>query len=143
MGDGIVRRLVRFGVSLESDLLDRFDRHICSQKYTNRSEAIRDLIREGLVKEEWDENKEVIGTISLIYDHSRSDLVGKLIDIQHEYSQNVLATQHIHLEKDHCLEIAVAKGKPAPVRDLFAALRSVTGVKHGGIIMTTAGADLL
>ncbi|MCL4513304.1 MAG: nickel-responsive transcriptional regulator NikR [Candidatus Eremiobacteraeota bacterium] len=137
-----MKQVVRFGVSLESDLLERFDEEICAQKYTNRSEAIRDLIREKLIKQELEEEKESLGTISLLYDHSQRELVNKLTEIQHEYSRYVLSAQHIHLENSHCLELLAAKGKPKQIRALYHALRSVKGVKHGGITLTATGEDL-
>jgi CopG family nickel-responsive transcriptional regulator len=85
-------KLVRFGVSLEDDLLNKFDRHIKQHKYTNRSEAIRDLIREELIKEEWTENKEVTGAITIVYDHHARELVNKVMDIQHDYHDSILST---------------------------------------------------
>ena len=134
--------LVRFGVSLEDDLLTKFDRHIKRRKYTNRSEAIRDLIRDELVKEEWTENKEVTGAITVVYDHHTRELVTKVLDIQHDYHSCILSTQHIHLDHHNCFEIIVTKGKSKEIEELYQKLKSVKSVKHAGFMMATKGKDL-
>jgi CopG family nickel-responsive transcriptional regulator len=134
--------LVRFGVSLEEDLLNKFDRHIKKHKYTNRSEAIRDLIREELVKKEWTENKEVTGAITIVYDHHTRELVTKVLDVQHDYHACILSTQHIHLDHHNCFEIIVTKGKSMEIEELYQKLKSIKNVKHAGFMMATKGKDL-
>lgn len=134
--------LIRFGVSLEEDLLKRFDHLIKEKKYPNRSEAIRDLIRETLVKEEWQLGKEVSGAIVLVYNHHKRELVNKLTDIQHDYGDIIISTQHVHLDHDNCLEVVVVKGKPNKVKELFETLRACKGVKHGSLNMTTTGKEV-
>jgi len=131
--------LVRFGVSLEKELLANFDKRIKSRKYTNRSEAIRDLIREDLVKEEWQKGAEVSGTITLIYDHHKRELVNKLMDIQHDHGKVIISSQHIHLDHNNCLEIIAVKGSPRGVQVLSDSLKSVKGVKHTTLSMSTTG----
>jgi CopG family transcriptional regulator, nickel-responsive regulator len=128
--------LIRFGVSLEKGLLDKFDALIREKKYTNRSEAIRDLIREDLVKKEWQENKEVTGTITLVYNHNRRGLVSRLMDIQHDCHHNIFSTQHIHVDHEHCLEIIIAKGDAKELELLYSRLKSTKGVEHAGFSMT-------
>ncbi|MCC7210349.1 MAG: nickel-responsive transcriptional regulator NikR [Candidatus Brocadia sp.] len=135
--------LVRFGVSLEKELLKRFDERIKERKYTNRSEAIRDMIRDDLVKKEWQEGKEVAGSITIVYDHHKRELTNFLIDIQHDHHDTILSTQHIHLDHDNCLEIIVVKGKPREIESLYGKLKSSKGVKHGGFSMTTTGAEIV
>jgi CopG family nickel-responsive transcriptional regulator len=137
-----MKHLVRFGVSLDRRLLDDFDRLIERRKYTNRSEAIRDLIRGDLVEQEWDQNKETIGTITFVYDHHVPDLSRKLTHIQHDFQGHIMAGMHVHLDHDHCLEVLVAKGKGAAIRKVADALLSVKGVKHGKLTMTTTGKGL-
>ena len=132
-------QVVRFGVSLEKELLARFDKLIEEKAYPNRSEAIRDLIRENLVKKEWTEGREVAGAITLVYDHHKRELVNKLTDIQHDFHRLIISTQHIHLDHSNCLEIVVVKGKPGEVERLFQKIRSTKGVKHGSLTMTTTG----
>jgi CopG family transcriptional regulator, nickel-responsive regulator len=137
-----MNELVRFGVSLDRRLLEEFDRHIKQRRYTNRSEALRDLIRANLVSEEWNENKDTVGTITFVYDHHVRDLTGKLTDIQHDYQGQILSGMHVHLDHDHCLEVLVVKGKGAEIKKVADALVSVKGVKHGKLTMTTTGKAL-
>lgn len=132
--------LVRFGVSLEKELLKKFDNMCAARKYGNRSEAIRDLIRDELVKDEWSHAKgEVGGVITLVYDHHKRELVDHLIGIQHDHQHIIIASQHIHLDHDNCLEVIAIKGKAELIKDLAFRLRSVKGVKHGELVMTTVG----
>jgi CopG family transcriptional regulator, nickel-responsive regulator len=136
-------RLVRFGISLDEGLSKKFDILIRAKSYTNRSEAIRDLIRDELVKEEWTKTKEpVSGVISLVYDHHKRELIDHLINIQHDHQRMIIASQHIHLDHDNCLEVVVIKGKADEIKSLASKLRSVKGVKHGELVMTTVGKDI-
>ncbi len=135
--------IVRFGVSLEKELLEKFDQLIEEKKYSNRSEAIRDLIRENLVKREWIGGKEVAGAITLVFDHHKRELVNTLTDIQHDFHQLIISSQHIHLDYDNCLEIVVVKGKPAEVNGLSDKLRSTKGVKYGALSIATTGKELV
>ncbi|MBS0169118.1 MAG: nickel-responsive transcriptional regulator NikR [Nitrospira sp.] len=134
--------LARFGVSLDRHLLVDFDRLIERRKYTNRSEAIRDLIRDSLVGQDWDKNKDTVATITFVYDHHVPDLSRKLTHIQHEFQGQIMAGMHVHLDHDHCLEVLVARGNGAAIRKVADALLSVKGVKHGKLTMTTTGKGL-
>lgn len=135
-------KLFRFGVSLEKDLLDKFDRLIHQKNYTNRSEALRDLIRQELVKKQWQEGKEIAGAITLIYNHHKRELVNKLTDIQHDYQEIIISTQHIHLDHNNCLEIIAVKGTPREAQKLANTLKSVKGVKHGTLSMSSTGKEI-
>ena len=135
-------QVARVGVSLEHDLLQKFDERRTAKKYTNRSEAIRDLIREDLVKNEWHDNKEIAGAITLIYDHHKRALVNKLMDIQHDFGSMIISSQHIHLDHHNCFEIIVTKGKSAEIEKLYLKLKSLKSVKHAGFLMATKGKDL-
>jgi CopG family nickel-responsive transcriptional regulator len=134
--------LVRFGVSLEKTLLDKFDALVAERGLASRSEAFRDLIRSQIIEKEWREGAEVAGAITLVYDHRRKDLVGRLTDIQHDHQRIIVSTQHIHLDHDHCLEIIAVRGRAGDAGRLADALRAVRGVKHGTISMNTAGKQL-
>lgn len=134
--------LVRFGVSLEKRLLERFDALNREKKYTNRSEALRDMIRRELVQKEWREGREVAGAITLIYDHHTRDLMAKVTDIQHDFQTLIISTQHIHLDHHHCLEIIAARGKAEDVQRLADALTSVKGVRHGTLSMSSTGREI-
>ncbi|MGA9566362.1 MAG: nickel-responsive transcriptional regulator NikR [Candidatus Korobacteraceae bacterium] len=104
-------QLTRTGVSLEDDLLKKFDKVIARRGYKNRSEAIRDLIRESLVEEAVDQNRQVVATLSMIYDHHKPNLSNKLTEIQHHSHGSVLAATHVHLDADNCLEVVIMKGR--------------------------------
>lgn len=137
-----MKQIVRFGVSLEKELLRRFDFLIGEKRYLNRSEAIRDIIRENLVKREWIKGEKVAGVITLVYDHHKRELVNTLTDIQHHYHSLIISTQHIHLDEDNCLEVVVVKGKPKEAGSLADQLKATKGVKHSSLIMTTIGKQI-
>jgi len=134
-----MQQLFRFGISLPKDLLDKFDRLIREKNYTNRSEAFRDLIRDELVQEQWKSGQEIAGAITLIYDHHKRELVNKLMDIQHDFGDIIISSQHIHLDHNNCLEIIAVKGSPKEAQKLADSLKSVKGVKHGTLSMSTTG----
>jgi CopG family nickel-responsive transcriptional regulator len=135
--------LMRFGVSVDEDLVKKFDILIQKENYSNRSEAIRDLIRDKLVRKEWLGQKEVAGTITLVYDHHKRDLLNSLVDIQHDYHGLIIANQHIHLDHHNCLEIIVVKGRPAMIQALANKLKAAKGVKHGQLTTATTGKNIL
>ena len=132
--------LIRFGVSIEDSLIRRFDGHIRGRKYRNRSEAIRDLIRDDLVREEWGGAKEVAGAVVFVYDHHQRSLSDRLTDLQHDLRLVIVSTQHTHLDHDNCLEVITVRGNAGKVRELFDGIRSLKGVKHAEIVRATTGA---
>ena len=134
--------LFRFGISLPKDLLEKFDKLISQKSYSNRSEAFRDLIRQELIKKEWQEGDNIAGAITLIYNHHKRELVNKLTDIQHDHQKVIISTQHIHLDHDNCLEIIAVKGHPKDAQKLADTLKSVKGVKHGTLSMSSTGEGL-
>lgn len=133
---------VRFAISLDSDLLENFEQTRIRQNYASRSEAIRDLIRDHLVEQDWDDRRHAMGTVTLVYDHHVRDLTDKLTNIQHDHHELVLSTMHVHLDHDNCLEVLVVKGKGSHIRSLADQLISAKGVKHGKLTITTAGKEL-
>ena len=137
-------KTIRFGVSLDSDLLDRFDKVCDDKSYQTRYEAIRDLIRNMLVQREWEEaTGELAGTLSLVYDHHHSGLTQKLLELQHDEHGVILSTLHVHLDHHNCLEVLVLKGPADRIKALGQKLISTKGVKHGQLGLTTTGQDLL
>jgi CopG family transcriptional regulator, nickel-responsive regulator len=134
--------LIRFGISLDGELSKKFDERIKRKAYTNRSEAIRDLIRQDLVQQEWLQGSEVAGAITLIFDHHKRELQNKITDIQHDFQDLIISAQHIHLDHHNCLEIVAIKGNPAEVEKLAATLKAVKGVKHTTLSMSTTGKAL-
>ena len=135
---------IRFGVSLNSELLEKFDA-LCDEKsYQTRSEAIRDLIRGVLVQKEWEQSDvEVAGVLTLVYDHHTSDLAQRLIETQHEQHDVILSTMHVHLDHHNCLEALVLKGPGEAVQRLSQKLISTRGVKFGKLALATTGQDIV
>jgi CopG family nickel-responsive transcriptional regulator len=131
--------LVRFGVSLEKALLDKFDDLIRLRKYTNRSEALRDMIRQELVKREWESGGDVAGAVTFIYDHHKRELLNKITDLQHDHQGVIISAQHIHLDHDHCLEIVAVRGRVKNVLRLADSLKAIKGVRHCTLSMTGTG----
>jgi CopG family transcriptional regulator, nickel-responsive regulator len=135
--------LSRIGVAIDSELLDKFDQLIAKRGYTNRSEAFRDLIRDELVQKRWESpESNVVGTVTLVYDHHVRMLSDKLTDMQHEFHRSILSTLHVHLDHDNCLEVLVVRGKAGAVKKIADTLISTKGVKHGRLSITTDGAGL-
>jgi len=128
--------ITRFGVSMTALLLNRFDALIATRAYTNRSEAIRDLVRDYLVEADWETNTgKVIGVVSMVYDHEMRMLGDRLTDLQHRLSYLVVSTLHVHLDDRDCLEVVVMSGQGEEVRELANRLLSLKGVKHGRLLM--------
>ncbi len=136
-------QLTRFGVSVESGLLEKFDRHIEEKSYKNRSEAIRDLIREKLISEEWAaSDSETVGVFSLVYDHHQRDLNKTLNEIQHQHVEVIVSSTHVHIDHHNCLEVIILRGKSSIIKKITHQLSSTRGVKHGQLIMTSTGSDI-
>jgi CopG family transcriptional regulator, nickel-responsive regulator len=134
--------LSRIGVAIDTGLLEKFDQLIAERGYTNRSEAFRDLIRDELVRKDAESpESQVIGTVTLVYDHHVRLLQEKLTAIQHDHHRAILSTLHVHLDHDNCLEVLVVRGRSAEVRKVADVLISTKGVKHGRLVITTSGAD--
>ena len=135
--------ITRFGVSLESSLLEKFDRLNAQKGYKNRSEAIRDLIREKLVAEEWAaSDQETVGVFSMVYDHHQRELNKTLNHIQHQYVEVIVSSTHIHIDHHNCLEVIILKGRSRIIKKITDELAATRGVKHGKLIMSSMGTNL-
>ena len=134
--------LVSTGLSLERELLDKFDQTISRRGHQKRLEAIRDLIRENLVSEKEDQNKIIAGTLTMVYDHHRPNLTERLTEIQHGADTQILAATHVHLDHHNCLEVVIMKGRSAELRQIADQILSLRGVKHGKFVITTTGKDV-
>lgn len=130
----------RVGVSLEKDLLDQFDAFISAQGYTNRSEAIRDLIRQRLSQEQLaNPQAEAVAGVFLVYDHHSTRLSDKLLNLQHTHLLQVIVATHIHLDHHHCLEVIILKGKVGQIEQLADHMASLKGIKLSRTTLLTAG----
>ena len=135
-------KVTRIGISLEPELLKEFDDLVTSRGYTNRSEAVRDLIRIALTEERWaDSEAEVVGTITLLYDHGKGCVQDRLMEIQHQHHANLSSTIHIHLSLEQCLEVLIVWGKVSEVKHLADEIISVKGVAFGKLTMTSGSMD--
>lgn len=134
--------LKRFSVSLDEQLLDKFDEFIQPKGYTNRSEAIRDLIRKVLINEEWEQDSEVVGVVTLVYNHHQAQLQEKITEVQHDYHHQITSTTHVHMDHDNCLEVTIAKGRASVVKELADKLTTLRGVKDGSLTMSSTGGHL-
>jgi CopG family nickel-responsive transcriptional regulator len=138
--------LERIGVSLEDELLAKFDRLIAEKGYENRSEAIRDLIRDALVQRAWSsdagQREERVAVVTLVYDHDSSSLAQKLAHIQHENHKAVVSALHVHMDPHNCLEVLVLRGRGKDVLAMGEGLVSTKGVKYGKLVPATTGQEL-
>lgn len=134
--------LRRFSVSLEDDLLTKFDEYIRLHRYSNRSEAVRDLIRKSLIKEEWESNSQVVGVVTLVYDHHRPQLQERITELQHRFYNIITSSTHVHMDHDNCLEVTIAQGRAADVQELARELIALKGVKDGSLTMSSTGGKI-
>jgi CopG family transcriptional regulator, nickel-responsive regulator len=137
-------RLARFSVAMDEDLLASFDDLVARRgSAVNRSEAVRDLVRDALVDAEWeDSDEEIVGTITMVFDHHASDLSDKLDSLQHAHFERIVSSMHVHLDAHNCLEVIVVRGTSAQVRAIADGLLGTKGVKHGKFVPTTTGRHL-
>ena len=136
--------VTRFGVSIPQELVESFDERIRAKGYPNRSEAIRDIMRDYLVEQEWERGQgNVVGTVTIVYDHDTRELTHALAEVQHHHEDNcIVCTTHVHLDEHNCLEVVVVKGSREQVRHIADHLISTKGVKHGKLVCTTTGESL-
>jgi CopG family nickel-responsive transcriptional regulator len=131
--------LTRFSISLDEDLVQKFDAKIKKEECPTRSKAVADLIRASFVQTEWRAGDEVAGAIVMVYDHHKRDLVKRLMDLQHDWHEVIISTQHIHLDHDNCLEIVAVRGKPHDIEALLQKIKAVKGLKHASLAAGTTG----
>lgn len=134
--------LIRFSVSIEKPLYRLMHEMLEKSGYANRSEFIRDIIRERFVKEQWKSNEEALGTITLIFDHHKRQLSSRLLNLQHHYHREILATTHVHLDHDLCVETVLVKGRAQKIEELANRLRKEKGVLHASLSISSTGAQL-
>jgi CopG family nickel-responsive transcriptional regulator len=128
--------VARFSISLEEELLKELDQYTADNRFTNRSQALRYLIEKNIVEKKWSCNNVVAGAIVMIYDHHKREIVTKMTDVQHDFFDVILSSQHYHLSHDICLEIIALRGEAKRLTELSESLISIKGVKHGKLVMT-------
>ncbi len=132
-------KLIRTSITIEEDLLEKLEQLTSKSQFSNRSEFIRDLIRGAMVEEEWAANEEVVGTITLIFDHHKRELTNKLTKLQHNHHREILASTHIHLDHHICAEMIMIKGPASTINEIVNNLRQQVGIIHAGITMSSTG----
>jgi CopG family nickel-responsive transcriptional regulator len=134
--------LVRFSVSLEADLLERFDRYCREGRYATRSEAIRQLLRETLTSHAWQEDaRDAVATLTLVYDHHRTHLTERLLELQHRHTDLVVSTMHVHLNHDNCLEVLVLRGRAGALQEIAYELRGLKGIHKGQLVLAATAPE--
>lgn len=129
---------IRFSVSLPEGLLTELDRRVTHKGYASRSELVRDLIRERLVEDAWQDGGEVVvGVLTIVYDHHQRELTQRLIDIQHHQYLQVMCTTHVHMDHHNCLETIIIRGQPDQIEQTTAAIGGMKGVKFARLTRTS------
>jgi len=134
--------LMRLSFSIDEALYRKLETLIRKSGYTNRSEFIRDLVRNRLVEEAWESNRQALGTVTIIYNHHSRDLSKRLIALQHNHHRAVLASTHVHLDSDLCAEMIMIRGRAADIRDFTEELRRQRGVLHTSLAIGSTGKSL-
>ena len=135
--------LVRFSVSLEADLLEQFDRYCQEQRVATRSEAVRQLLRETLTHHAFEADAaDTAATLTIVYDHHRTSLMEKLLELQHRHAELVVSTMHVHLDHDHCLEVIVLRGRAGALQTIAAELKGLKGIHKGQLVLATTAETL-
>lgn len=134
--------VARIGVSLAGDLLEAFDAWVAREGYATRSEAVKELVRQALIRKEWAGRGEVAGAVTLVYDHHRRGLANRLVGVQHDFQKIVVSVQHVHLDHHNCLEVIVVKGAAGKIQGLLGKLKAVKGIKHSALVTMTTGKEI-
>lgn len=131
--------LVRFGVSIDKELLAAFDAAIRQREYPTRSKALEDLMRQAVIGQQMtDDTARVVGSIDIVYDHHKRELLNKLTDIQHDFQDIILSSQHIHLDHHNCFEIIIVRGEKRKIEKLAALVKAAKGVRHSCLRLADA-----
>ena len=132
-------KITRISISIEEDVIERFDELARWQGFPTRSEAIKHLVRSALVQQQWEAGAVIAGVITLIYDHHKSQLTQKIVEAQHDFGELVICSQHAHLDHHNCMENIIVLGPVGQIQKLHHALSAIKGMKHTVLSMTTTG----
>ncbi len=132
-------KVARVTISVEEPLLAQFEDYLSNNGYPTRSEAMKGLMRQALVEQEWQKGTDVAGAISIVYDHHKRGTMDKLTGVQHDFGDLIVCTQHVHLDHHNCMEVIVVRGHAAKIRKLLINLKAIKGIKHSSLMMATTG----
>lgn len=136
-------KVERITISVEAPLLEQFETFIANNGYPTRSEAMKDLMRHALVGQEWEKgDTDVAGTISIVYDHHKRGTMENLVNVQHDFGELIVCTQHVHLDHHNCMEVLVVRGTAVHIRDFVTKLKAIKGIKHSALVKATTGKDV-
>lgn len=135
-------KIERITISVETSLLTRFEKIISGHGFPTRSEAMKSLMRQALIEQEWRKGADVAGTISIVYDHHKRGTMEKLTDVQHDFGDLIVCAQHVHLDHYNCMEVLVLRGKAEQARKLLTQIKAIKGIKHSSLMMATTGKGL-
>ncbi len=136
-------KIERITISVETNLLARFEKFISERGFPTRSEAVKGLMRQALIEQEWEKGADVAGTISIVYDHHKRGTMEKLTGVQHTFGNLILCTQHVHLDHHNCMEVLILRGKAEQIRKLLTRIKAIKGIKHSALMMATTGRELV
>ncbi len=135
-------KVERITISVEAPLLAQFESYLTANGYPTRSEAIKGLMRQALVDQQWQKGTDVAGTITIVYDHHKRGTMEKLTDAQHDFGDLIVCAQHVHLDHHNCMEVIVLRGRAEKIRKLLTNLQAIKGLKHSALMMATTGKDM-
>jgi CopG family nickel-responsive transcriptional regulator len=134
--------ITRISISIEPDILEKFDALSKEQGFPTRSEAVTHLVRSALVQQQWVDGEVIAGVITIIYDHHKSQILQKIVDVQHDFGDLVVCSQHAHLDHHNCMENIIVRGEVQQIKKLHQRLSAIKGMKHTVLSMTTTGKNL-
>ena len=137
-----MQRVTRVSISIEEGLIEKFDAISLDQGTPTRSEAIKNLIRSALIQKEWEDGEEIAATITLVYDHHKQGMLQKLVDVQHDFNDLVICSQHAHLNHHNCIESIIVQGNGKQIRDFYKSLTAIKGIKHTALNTATTGQEI-
>jgi len=135
-------KVTRVTVSIDEPLLEQFEQYLKDNGYPSRSEGIKSIMRHALVEDEWQNDSDVAAAVTIVYDHHKPGVMQRMTEIQHDYGNMVICTQHVHLDHHNCMEVLIVRGKSADIKALYAALKSIKGLKHSSLSASTTGGDI-
>lgn len=135
-------KVTRVTVSIDEPLLEQFEQFIKDNGFPSRSEGIKSIMRKALVEDEWQNDTEVAAAVTIVYDHHKSNIMQRLTEIQHDFGDMVVCTQHVHLDHHNCMEVLILKGQSQQIKSFYNALKSVKGLKHSSLSASTTGGDI-
>lgn len=142
ISEDVMPKVTRVTVSIDEPLLEQFEQYLNANGYPSRSEGIKSIMRKALVEDQWATDAEVAAAVTIVYDHHKPGVMQRLTEVQHDFGDMVICTQHVHLDHHNCMEVLILKGKSAQIKSLFNSLKAIKGLKHSSLSASTTGGDI-